>query len=255
MNIDLVPITELTHHPDNPRLGDVDAIKESIVVNGWHGTIVAQRGTRYILAGNHRHEAAQELVHGQHSLACPEQPHDHNDLTALPTYWVDCDEATALRILAADNRTADLATYDDPKLLRLTARIADPEAAMQVIMDPEAKPEDVFEAIRAINAAAKPDRLKGSGYSAESVQQISMALGGGEAKEWGSEGNVDVLRDRYENTEIRQIVLVMNVEEYERVVPVFKQILDANNFETFADVIFWLLEKYGPRLEATDAKP
>lgn len=96
------PVTELTPHPSNPRQGDVGAIVQSIEANGWIGSLVAQLSTGHVLAGNHRLQAAIHL-----------------GMDKVPVHWVDVDDETALRILLADNRTADLATYDDQQLAAL----------------------------------------------------------------------------------------------------------------------------------------
>ena len=93
---EMVAVTKLTIHPNNPRQGDIGAIVESIDKNGWYGTLVAQRTTGRVLAGNHRLQAAQAL-----------------GMTEVPVYWVDVDDEEAQRILLADNRTSDLASYDD----------------------------------------------------------------------------------------------------------------------------------------------
>ena len=90
-----VPVDSLMPHPQNPRQGDVGAIADSIDVNGFYGAVIAQRSTRRILAGNHRWKAAKAL-----------------GITHLPVLWVDVDDAHALRILFADNRDSDLASYD-----------------------------------------------------------------------------------------------------------------------------------------------
>jgi len=92
----------LIAHPKNPRQGDVGAIAESIKENGWYGTIVVQQGTNFILAGNHRWQAAKQL-----------------GMERVPVTYVDVDDETALRILLADNRTSDLASHDDNVLAEL----------------------------------------------------------------------------------------------------------------------------------------
>jgi len=107
-DIATVPIDDLIRHPDNPRQGDIGAISASIEVNGWYGTVVAQSSTGRVLAGNHRMEAARHL-----------------GMTEVPVYWVDVDDATARRIMLADNRTNDLATYDDAVLAELLTALAE----------------------------------------------------------------------------------------------------------------------------------
>jgi ParB-like chromosome segregation protein Spo0J len=102
-----VEVSRLQEHPRNPRRGEVDAIQESIETNGFYGTIVAQESTGYILAGNHRWKAAVKA-----------------GLLTVPVMWVAVDDEAALRILLADNRTADLADYDNASLVELLAEIA-----------------------------------------------------------------------------------------------------------------------------------
>jgi ParB-like chromosome segregation protein Spo0J len=48
----------------------------------------------------------------------------HTGIERVPVYWVDVDDATARRILLADNRTAELATYDNDQLVDLLTRHA-----------------------------------------------------------------------------------------------------------------------------------
>ncbi len=95
-------IDTLIPHPDNPRRGTLDKIAESIDSNGFYGAICIQKSTNYILAGNHRYLAARD-----------------QGLNELPVIEIDCDEKTATRILLADNKTSDDATYDDRDLLEL----------------------------------------------------------------------------------------------------------------------------------------
>jgi len=59
MDIKMESIDSLAHHPENPREGDIGAIVTSIKKNGWFGVVVAQKSSGYILAGNHRIEAAK----------------------------------------------------------------------------------------------------------------------------------------------------------------------------------------------------
>lgn len=98
--IEYVEVNTLTLHPRNARDGDIGAIITSIQQNGWFGTLVAQKSTRYILAGNHRFQAARQL-----------------GMTHVPVYWVDCDDERALAILIADNRTSDIGRWDEQGLI------------------------------------------------------------------------------------------------------------------------------------------
>lgn len=104
-----VPWDQLNFHPDNPRRGDVRLIEESLRQNGWYGTVVAQESTGFILIGNHRSRAAQNI--GLDS--CPD------------VQWVTCDDEQAKRILLSDNRAADMAYYDDASLAKLLDELAE----------------------------------------------------------------------------------------------------------------------------------
>jgi ParB-like chromosome segregation protein Spo0J len=103
---ELVPIGDVQPHKRNARQGDVGAIVESIRANQFYGACVVQRSTGNILAGNHRWLAAREC-----------------GLATIPVIWVDCDDAEALRILLVDNRSNDLASYNEPLLAGMLQEI------------------------------------------------------------------------------------------------------------------------------------
>jgi len=107
MDVQDVKINDLKSHPNNPRLGNVEAIAKSIQENGWWGTVVAQKSTNHVLAGNHRVMAAKSL-----------------NIQTVPVYWVDVDDEQAVKILLADNRTNDIATYDSAILNQLLADLS-----------------------------------------------------------------------------------------------------------------------------------
>jgi ParB-like chromosome segregation protein Spo0J len=107
IEVDEADVRSLIRHPLNPREGDVGAIAASIQRNGWFGTVVVQRSTNYVLAGNHRLEAAKMLGY-----------------ETVPVYWVDVDDDTAKRILLADNRTSDLASYNLEQLAEVLKDLA-----------------------------------------------------------------------------------------------------------------------------------
>jgi ParB-like chromosome segregation protein Spo0J len=96
---EVVAVGKLKEHPQNPRRGDVAVIDESIEVNGWYGAVIAQKSTGFILAGNHRFRVAKS-----------------RGAKEVPVIWRDVDDDAAVRILLADNRTADAGTYDEELL-------------------------------------------------------------------------------------------------------------------------------------------
>lgn len=111
---ELVSVDQLTPHPENPRIGDVDVLAGSIQENGFYGAVVVQKSTGYVLAGNHRLKAAR-----------------NRGIEEIPVAWVDVDDDRARRILLADNRTGDLGTYDDDLLADLLKDLAQTEEALR----------------------------------------------------------------------------------------------------------------------------
>jgi hypothetical protein len=119
-----VPLDRLEPLPGNPRLGDVEAVMRSyerfgqrkpIVVRKTGGTAKAPRGQ--VIAGNHQLEAARRL--GWKRIA---------------VVWVDEDRATALAYSLADNRTSDVAGYDDAALAALLRELGE-EGGVDLVED------------------------------------------------------------------------------------------------------------------------
>jgi site-specific DNA-methyltransferase (adenine-specific) len=101
-----VPVTSLRAYGRNPRRGSVEAIKSSLAINGQYRPIVVNRRTSEVLAGNHTLAAAREL--------------GWQDVAAT---FVDVDEDQAARIVLVDNRSNDVAGYDDGELTALLASL------------------------------------------------------------------------------------------------------------------------------------
>lgn len=106
-------IESLECHPKNPRRGDIRAITDSIRQNGFYGYVIVQRSTRRVLAGNHRLLAARQL-----------------GFSTIPVAWIDCDDALAERILLADNRIAELATWNRQGLCELLETLSETEQGL-----------------------------------------------------------------------------------------------------------------------------
>jgi DNA modification methylase len=96
---ELVAVKKLKFHPENPNKGKVEAIEESIGENGFFGAVLVQRSSGRILGGEHTVKAAKK-----------------SGLEKVPVIWLDVDDARALKILLAANRTRDLAKTDDDML-------------------------------------------------------------------------------------------------------------------------------------------
>jgi DNA modification methylase len=106
-DIEQVNIQLLKHHPRNANKGDVEAIKQSLAVNGWFGSVVVNRRTSHILAGNHRVMAAKSL-----------------GWDSVPVQWVDVSPEDELRILVVDNRTTRVGQDDQTLIADILSELA-----------------------------------------------------------------------------------------------------------------------------------
>jgi ParB-like chromosome segregation protein Spo0J len=104
--IERVPVDSLTLYPGNPRVGNIDAIAESLRENQQYAPLVVQASTRHVLAGNHTLKAARKLGWAE-----------------VDVVLVDVDDPQAARIVLSANRTADLGGYDDDALAQLLASL------------------------------------------------------------------------------------------------------------------------------------
>lgn len=101
------PVANLKLLPGNPRRGDVDAVARSYDRFGQRKPIVARRSDMTVIAGNHQLQAAQRL-----------------GWTHVAVVWTDDDDLTAKAYALADNRTADLGSYDQQLLYDLLNDVA-----------------------------------------------------------------------------------------------------------------------------------
>lgn len=99
MNVKEISVDELIEYPNNARRGDINVLVESLKVNGQYRPIVVQKATNYVLAGNHLLRAARIL-----------------GWEKVNAVIIDCDDQAALKIVLADNRTADLGDYNEQLL-------------------------------------------------------------------------------------------------------------------------------------------
>lgn len=139
-----VPLDDLTRYPGNARRGDVERIRESLRRNGQYRALVVRDngGELTILAGNHTYAALQ--AEGYASARCE---------------IITCEDDDARRINLADNRLAEIGSYDEDALAELlsyldgdydgtgwTAADVDnlltpPAADLGIVGDPDAVPD------------------------------------------------------------------------------------------------------------------
>lgn len=111
----MVKVSALAPYFRNPRVGDVEAIARSLAALGQYRPLVVNRGMLTgrpleVLAGNHTLAAARQL--GWDEVAAS---------------FVDLDDAGAAQVVVADNRIADLGSYDNRELLGLLGTLAEDE--------------------------------------------------------------------------------------------------------------------------------
>jgi ParB-like chromosome segregation protein Spo0J len=101
-----VPTDKVHLFPGNPRVGDVDAIKESIKRFGVHRALVARRNGD-LLIGNHEYKAMVAL-----------------GFERVPVIWVDDNEAEARARNLADNKLGEMGGYDNDLLIEMLSYVA-----------------------------------------------------------------------------------------------------------------------------------
>jgi len=99
---EIVPASELHCHSQNPREGDIGGIHVSIGAHKFYGALIVQRSSGTIIKGNHSFQAGVQ-----------------KGIDRFPIFWIDCDDKEALEILLIDNRTSDLASYNNAALADL----------------------------------------------------------------------------------------------------------------------------------------
>ena len=106
------PVSALKQYRDNPRIGDIDRIADSLQHNGQYKPIIVRRDTQEILAGNHTWQAAKQL-----------------GWETIKVLYVDgITDQQAAKIVLADNRTSDFSTYNDDILAKLLKEIGSEDA-------------------------------------------------------------------------------------------------------------------------------
>ena len=131
LTIEYVPIDSLTPHERNVRQGDIGAITESLNRHDQYRSIVVSKESNRILAGNHTWKAMKA----------------RGDDTIAVTMLEGLTEDDELRIMLADNATADAATNDPTALAELLLELS-----------------------------ATTDRLDGTGYDPDGLDALISEL-------------------------------------------------------------------------------
>lgn len=136
-DIVMYDLSKMQPHPDNPNLGDVDSIVESIQENGVVDPILFNEGNGKIIAGHHTRLALLKLGH-----------------KTGPTIVINVSEKRHLKMMAALNETGRKAQYDYVKLNALLNKIGSTTGTGFTDMDAQEIRQRADEAARSASAAA-----------------------------------------------------------------------------------------------------
>ena len=203
-----IDIDKITEHPQNPRKGDDRAVGESIARNGFFGAVLIQRSTGHVIAGNTRYRVMRD-----------------EGAATIPGFWVDCDDEVATRIMLADNRTSDLAFYDDEALFELLKGLVESEG------------------------------LDGTGYDRAAYELLlqsveSDAIVGGIRQGVFPEERIDA----YNELDIRSLILPYEFARYEPVANGLAMLRSYWGMDTNADVVERLVNEALEDMDATGAE-
>ena len=215
-----VPLSQLTPHPRNPRQGNVQAVADSLKVNGQYKPIVVQKSTQTILAGNHTWLGARR-----------------NGWTHIDAVFLDVDDESGLRIMLADNKTSDDSTYDESVLAEILASLATTDTGLDGTAFDPGELQDLVDSVSRMNQSA-PDldgmlsampktdfhtQSKREQYEAENdndeVREAKKARGVTKAAEGADDeaDSIDEIRDGEVELQAVLEVKVTNVDFWKRI--------------------------------------
>lgn len=156
------PIDDLHPLPGNPRIGDVAAVARSLERFGQRKPVVARHSDGTIIAGNHTWKAAKQL-----------------GWTEIAVVWTDDDDSTAKAFALADNRTAELGTYDEEALREMISQLVnvDPELVSDAGYNAEAIAEILKIPVEEIPMTGDLDEAPGKPRQAHSIEGDVWILG------------------------------------------------------------------------------
>jgi ParB-like chromosome segregation protein Spo0J len=230
----IVPLDKLTAHPRNYRRhpeAQISKLVSSLVRFGQGRSIVCQDGPQgyLIVAGHGIVEAAKKL--------------NYSELRAdiLPASWNE-DQITGY--LLADNLHSQDADDEQELLAQLLSEQQEAGYDLASLGTDD-------EALRQMLASLDEDIRESMKVDQERTYE-KEALDGSDRK-FGT--TPEQYLERYEATDIRQIVLIYDKAEFIRIMRIFDKIRKQENLETNTDVVTILLEQYAEehRLEEYDA--
>jgi ParB/RepB/Spo0J family partition protein len=161
--------------PGNPRKNQpVKTVAESIQKYGFGSPIVARRANREIIVGHTRWMAAKKL-----------------GLSRVPVRFLDIDEKKARELALVDNRSSELADWDDSKLAEAMLKLDEETKTFLDGSEDKASTRqdlDVVDVTEAVGATfwitvrgplqAQPDAIERLRASLEDIPGVQVELGG-----------------------------------------------------------------------------
>lgn len=213
--VDRFPLAELIPHPKNPRLHDLDSIRESIDANDFAGAIYAQEGTNYVLSGHGRIKTLLE-----------------EGFTEAPVIFIACDDDQAERYVLAFNRVGEKSQYDQ----ELLADLLTSRAEAGDLYGTGYSADDVDDLLAKYDAdafVAEEQEFQG-GYVEEAEQAAQRASRVAETK--ASRG-------------LREVVLVFDLDRYERFAEALKVCEGFYSTDNQSDTAFMSVTQHAKDLQ------
>lgn len=195
------PADQLLANPRNYRIHSMfqqDVVKGSLDELGWIKRVTVNRRTGFVVDGHLRVKLASR--YGQ----------------IVPVEYVDLSDEEEGLALALIDPTAALAATDQALLNDLLTEIKTGEESVQALLEQMAREEPAPRAGMEVDHTAvflrdEPGTVESLGF-----QERRTRLG---------------MMDAYENTTVRQVVLIMNVEEYSALIPDLRDVRAAFGVE------------------------
>lgn len=153
----LMPIELAKPDPENPNNGDVEAVIESIQINGFNQVITVNRKTGHIVAGHTRQAALYAL-----------------GSKVAPYVWVDQDREGHNRYLIGDNETGKLAVLDHAQEARILRMLHETERGLAGTGVTEAKYLDILN--RLVNPPIPQEPGFGNSIAPSGIYQVVLSF-------------------------------------------------------------------------------
>jgi hypothetical protein len=209
-------LADLQHYPGNARRGDVEAIRDSLRVNGQFRPLAVQASTDCVLTGNHTLDGM--LAEGWEEADC---------------IVLDVDDDAARRIVLADNRTSDLGGYDERALLALLREVGEELSGTGFVT------EDYDDLLASLEEADALDPPQPTGAPAGAGGAYGPESDGGNVRKTPSYAEYE---EQYSSRATRFMALNYPLAQYAWIVGHLSKISDEEGVDNFAEAVLRLVE-------------